>query len=426
MSVAWLHPAAWWALVAVAVPIVIHLLFRPRSRRLPFPSLRFLRGSRLAALRRRHVSDWPLLVVRVLVLAAAVAATAAPVFVTAARRAAWSERVARAIVVAPGSAETATAVEPPLARLLADERRTAFRSAVFTPAIAADGLRDAVEWLRRQPPAAREVVLAGDFRDGSLIGADVDAVPAAMGLRFLPVAPAFVSRDAVVRAVTQPPAGAPALFELRLGLDDTRTLVNYRAIASGPDLVPVDVRAPAGEQTRAEAALRAVLAEGVLLPREGNRRLSIEFGGVSPAPARPGAPPSEPWMRRVLAHTPDATGNEENGRFVGTDGAWPWRFGGGALRRARPARGVRRGLARPGAPPGAGIHPGRVVSSTGARCAWRSARRRRRPPIPLAGGAGTARARTLGAARPPESQRGGRTGARRGAGCLIGRHWCGC
>ncbi len=316
MSVAWLHPAAWWALVAVAVPIVIHLLFRPRSRRLPFPSLRFLRGSRLAALRRRHVSDWPLLVVRVLVLAAAVAATAAPVFVTAARRAAWSERVARAIVVAPGSAETATAVEPPLARLLADERRTAFRSAVFTPAIAADGLRDAVEWLRRQPPAAREVVLAGDFRDGSLIGADVDAVPAAMGLRFLPVAPAFVSRDAVVRAVTQPPAGAPALFELRLGLDDTRTLVNYRAIASGPDLVPVDVRAPAGEQTRAEAALRAVLAEGVLLPREGNRRLSIEFGGVWPAPARPGAPPSEPWMRRVLAHTPDATGNEENGRFV--------------------------------------------------------------------------------------------------------------
>ena len=315
MSVTWLHPAAWWALIAVAVPIVIHLLFRPRSRRLPFPSLRFLRGSRLAALRRRHISDWPLLVVRLLVLATAVAATAAPVFVTPARRAAWSDRVARAIVVAPGSAQAATDVASPLARQLADERRTAFRSAVFTAAIAADGLRDAVEWLRRQPPAAREVVLAGDLRDGSLIGADIDAVPAAMGVRFLPAGRTSVNRDAVVRAVTQP-AGALTLFELRLGLDDTRTLVDYRAIASGPDPLPVEVRAPAGEQARAEAALRAVLAEGVLLPREGNRRLSIEFGGVAPAPAGAGEPPSEAWMRRVLAHTPDASGSEENGRLV--------------------------------------------------------------------------------------------------------------
>lgn len=315
MSVAWLSPAAWWGLAALVVPIAVHLLFRPRSRRLPFPSLRFLRGSRLAALRRRHVSDWPLLLVRVLMLAVAVAATASPVFVTPSRREAWSTRVARAIIVAPDSAPESAAAGSPLTGMLGEERRTAFRSAVFAAAIPADGLRDAVEWLRHQPPAAREVVLAGDLRDGSLIGADVNAVPPAFGVRFLPPAgPRAAGREALVRTVTLS-AAAPALSELRLGLDDLQTIVEYRPVATGPELAPVEVRARSGDQARAQAALHAVLAEGVLLPREGGPRLLIEFG-VAPARSPAGVPPSEPWMRRVLAHSPDASGREENGRFI--------------------------------------------------------------------------------------------------------------
>ena len=99
----WLQPAVLWALAAVALPIAIHLLARARSRRMLFPSLKFLRESQVAALRRRAIDDWPLLIVRLLVVAAATAALAAPVFVSAGRRAAWDRRVARAILIVPGS-----------------------------------------------------------------------------------------------------------------------------------------------------------------------------------------------------------------------------------------------------------------------------------------------------------------------------------
>ena len=49
MTVQWLQPAAWWGLAAVAVPILIHLLVRRESRRLLFPSLRFLRTTAVAS-----------------------------------------------------------------------------------------------------------------------------------------------------------------------------------------------------------------------------------------------------------------------------------------------------------------------------------------------------------------------------------------
>ena len=75
----WLLPIAFAGLVTLAIPIAIHLLVRQRSRRLSFPSLRFLQSTPLAALKRRTLQDWPLLAVRLLILAAAVAALAAPV-----------------------------------------------------------------------------------------------------------------------------------------------------------------------------------------------------------------------------------------------------------------------------------------------------------------------------------------------------------
>ncbi|MBA3270032.1 MAG: BatA domain-containing protein, partial [Acidobacteria bacterium] len=56
MSVFWLQPQAWWGVAALAIPIAIHLLARQRSRRLLFPTLRFLRATRLAALRQHVVS----------------------------------------------------------------------------------------------------------------------------------------------------------------------------------------------------------------------------------------------------------------------------------------------------------------------------------------------------------------------------------
>ena len=95
----WLNPAAWFALAAVAAPILIHILIQRRAERLPFPTLRFLQPTRLAAIRRHLLEDLPLLAVRAAILAAAVAALAGPLLVTAARRAAWDRRVVRAVVL---------------------------------------------------------------------------------------------------------------------------------------------------------------------------------------------------------------------------------------------------------------------------------------------------------------------------------------
>ncbi len=129
MSVYWLQPWAWWGLAAVALPILVHLLARHRVREMPFPSLRFLRPTALAALRRRVLSDVPLLLVRVAMIAAAVAALAAPALVSSARQRAWTARTSRAVIhlrraaAVPDAADTAAIVE--------SERSSAFTTTVI-------------------------------------------------------------------------------------------------------------------------------------------------------------------------------------------------------------------------------------------------------------------------------------------------------
>src|SRR6516164_4382146 len=60
-----IHPAFLAATAAVAVPIVIHLLLRPRARRVDIGSVRFLRVALRDSTRRRKVRRWLLLALRV-------------------------------------------------------------------------------------------------------------------------------------------------------------------------------------------------------------------------------------------------------------------------------------------------------------------------------------------------------------------------
>src|SRR5207249_6644417 len=89
----------------MAAPILIHILVLRRAERFSFPTLRFLQPTRHAAIRRHLVEDVGLLAVRAAILAAAVAALAAPLIITAARRQAWERRIVRAIVVDSVGAE---------------------------------------------------------------------------------------------------------------------------------------------------------------------------------------------------------------------------------------------------------------------------------------------------------------------------------
>ena len=67
--IGWTNPAALWALVVSAAPVIIHLLRRHRAARIPFPSLRFVRPAETSAVRLRRPSDSWLLVLRVAILA---------------------------------------------------------------------------------------------------------------------------------------------------------------------------------------------------------------------------------------------------------------------------------------------------------------------------------------------------------------------
>src|SRR5262245_44475825 len=99
VSLDWITPAALASLAVVAGPVLVHFLRRQRAPRVTFPTIQFLVPTRAAAARFRRPSDLLLLCLRVAIVAAAAVAAAQPVLVTGWRRAAWEQRVSRALVV---------------------------------------------------------------------------------------------------------------------------------------------------------------------------------------------------------------------------------------------------------------------------------------------------------------------------------------
>ena len=304
MSVIWLLPAALAGVALVVLPIVIHLLARQRSRRVPFPTLRFLPASQLAALRHRAIADWPLLVIRILIVLAAIAAAAAPVFVSAARRAEWDERTARAIVTVGEDA----AVQ----RVAEEEAESAFASTRFGDQRLPDALKAAASWLRRQPPAAREVVVIGDLRDGVMTARDLDVLEPHIGVRFLPM-PAGDDLAGVFPAVADV-AGGIGRLQVRVEPAANQTRAGY--VAADTDALGDRVRLHAAPQDQryADAVLRAVQREGLMLGTT-DRSVTLMFEGAGGVDV-PSGRPAEQWMRDVLEQNPAVRGGDEQGTLV--------------------------------------------------------------------------------------------------------------
>lgn len=309
MAVLWLQPLAWWGLFLLALPILIHLLARHRSRRLRFPSLKFLPVDQVAALRRRVIADWPLLAVRLVILAAAVATLAAPVFVSGARRDAWDRRVARAIVVTSPQTEE-------MAALVAETAETSYVSAVFVSITVPDGLREAERWLDEQPPAAREIVVVGDLREGALTAHDVARLPPYVGVRFLPVRYGEEDRAVSIwRTIADGPDGAPTTYAARVSADVSRTHVRYEARGE----IAIDgirVTAAPADQPHADAVLRAVLREGLVLGPDTGRAVTIAFDGADLPGMDRLTTATHPWMLTALEQTTVARGGELDGVLV--------------------------------------------------------------------------------------------------------------
>ena len=272
----WLTPAALLGLALVVLPIAIHLLVRQHSRRVDYPSLRFIRPSQLAAVRRRSIQDAALLACRVAILAAMAIALAGPVLQTRSRSAEYAARVARAIVLEPG-------VSPSAAE---GDARNAFVSQTFARAHVIDAVADAARWLAAQPPAAREVVLVGAFRRGSVTAAQLAAIPLSTGIRFVATRRAPGVRDVAMpvllarrnldeRATSLD--GRLVIERRQVRLDDDGTRVSEGPVtAAANDLLRI-VAAPA-DQPLADAALRAALTSGLRWPDDVTRVLVVWDG----------------------------------------------------------------------------------------------------------------------------------------------------
>ena len=294
----WLNPAALFALAAATAPVLIHLLVRRRAERFPFPTLRFLQPTRLASIRRHLIDDLPLLAVRIALLAAAVAALAGPLLVTAARRRAWDRRIVRAVVV------DATDVAP--AFQAGDRPERAARQQSFRATSLPDGIRRAILWLDTAPPARREIVVSSAFPIGSITPADVDAIPADIGVR--------VERSGTLPRTRTVPGGqlltADGVRAREVTFDGDRTSV--RDAAADPLAWPIDVVSSKADQPAVDAAIAAILSQRVWAGRPDRRARVVLVEANPDAALRRGAPKPvgegggaavirQPWMADAIS-----------------------------------------------------------------------------------------------------------------------------
>src|ERR687897_3173604 len=91
-----LSPLFFLGLGAIAVPILVHLIQRERTRVVHFPSLMFVQRIPYQSVRRRRIRHWFLLLMRAAAMALIVAAFARPFF---------PQGAAAALVAAGGSRE---------------------------------------------------------------------------------------------------------------------------------------------------------------------------------------------------------------------------------------------------------------------------------------------------------------------------------
>lgn len=295
MSIAWVSPAALIGLGLVALPIAIHLLVRQHPRSLAYPSLRFLRETQLAAFRRRTIQDAALLLCRVAIIALAAVALAGPILQMSSRAAGYAGRTSVAVVALEGADDV----------LISTITGGTFASAVFRRPAASDSLADAMRWLARQPPASREIAIAGRLRRGSVTDGDLLIIPKEIGVRFTAIS-APSSNDVTWPVLTRRNDSMVRIDRaVRFETDETR-VAEGEATPVPNDLISIVAR---DEDTPlAQAALRAALAAGVAWA-DFDRRTVIVWEGADEAAIRRDRP--DVRTIRMAVPSPPATAADQ-------------------------------------------------------------------------------------------------------------------
>ena len=268
------NPLAWLGLLAVAIPVLAHLLARRPARHEPFPTIRFLPAATLKPVRRGRPSDWPLLVIRIGIITAAVAALTQPIWVSASRERAMGEQIARAIIV-----DTSRSLERPAAggeRGVDVARREARRIAaestrarIEETAAPASLVAGSVNWLSTQP-MRREVVVISDFQLAAVAPADLEQVPADVGRKLIPIS---LTGEVAPAAASDP------------------TVATVRLLTSEAEQRDADAARAAALATGAPAATRRDWPAAVMFPSFAARESWL----------RSATPLTQAWMFDVAA-----------------------------------------------------------------------------------------------------------------------------
>ncbi len=282
----WLLPAALAGLTLLAGPLALHLLTRHRARRLPFPTLRFVPPSNTAAVRLRQPTDVWLLILRLAIVAFAVAACAQPLFVTSWRLAGWNGRVARAIVIDSSPSMTLTdgpgRVPADLAAEIARaEETSAFQATRLDAADVNEGLTRATRLLDAMPPARREIVVISDFQQQVLDPRALAAIPKEIGLRFVRAGTAPSRRE----WTGQPMSGWRGdRWEPTTAIDGTSTTTVWRRAPTPVAVQGLSISTAHEEEQDVRIALRAAEAFGVpSTPTDTRVALALDGARLPPS-----------------------------------------------------------------------------------------------------------------------------------------------
>ncbi|HYW32728.1 MAG TPA: BatA domain-containing protein, partial [Gemmatimonas sp.] len=286
-----LAPALLAGLLAIAVPIALHLRHRDKDRPYKFPSLMFLEQLPIRTAQRRRVTDWPLLLLRVLALVLLALAFARPVF--NAKAIAGDADKSRAVVVLldrsasmghkdvwPAALDSARAVIAALrpkdrvgvvyfddaseiAQRMTEDKGAATavlgaakplpRGTRFAPA-----LRTARQMLLDAPYAAAEIVVVSDLQRSGTVGIAGIDLPAGVTLRAVNVGAAARSNSAVraveAKRVTETTASGPRSMLAVKARVVSRELaapriVQATLVVNGRDATTQTVTLPSGEFT---------------------------------------------------------------------------------------------------------------------------------------------------------------------------------
>lgn len=289
----WLNPWAWLGVTGVALPVLIHLLGRGRTRVHHFPSLRFLEPSRLLPTRRSRIQDPLLLVVRCSVIVLAAAALAQPLLLTARRRQTLDRGLARAIVV--DTSASMRRVTPTGAVALDSARRAARALAAGVQASIVVESNDpgralarAHAWLTRQGRRA-ELIVISDFQRGQLDSADFLSLPRGVGvaLHRLPVTDS-------VNAAMRSSIGIARASQVGNRTDAEWSMVTAQQPTSGTVLL-------LGSTADSLALIATRVAAGSVaqpFPLDTSRNIAIVFPGFAERAALHASarPTYAPWM----------------------------------------------------------------------------------------------------------------------------------